>query len=434
MDIEDALITIDKTIHPENLTTLQELIFRECWTGKTYQQIAHTHDYDSNYIRSIGSRLWQLLSEVYHEEITKNNFRSILRQKFRSNFQQSDRFTGEFPDGTIPINSFFYIERPPLETEFQQEIAYPGSFIRIQAAPKMGKTSLLNRILNLLDAEYYAIKIDLQQADIKILGNLNKLIRWLLANVCCQLKIKNSLDSYWDKDLGIKMSCTTYLEKYILAFIDKPLILAIDRLDVTFEHIDVADEFLSLLYFWHEKAKDNSVWQKLRIVTVHSTESCVSSQSYQSLFNLGIPLTLRKFNQQQVLDLADRYQLNFQNVFQENNLQNLSNLIDGHPYLIRLALYHLAKYDLDLTKLIAEATTETSIFIDLLHYYLKTLYENIYLAKAFKQVVMSEKPIQLESFVAYQLDNLGLISLQGNNVTPSCELYRLYFKDRLCQF
>jgi hypothetical protein len=434
MDIEDALTTIDKTINPEKLTTLQELIFRECWMGKTYHQIAQAHDYDSNYIRSIGSRLWQLLSEVYHEEITKNNFRSILRQKFRSNYQQSDRFTGEFPNGTIPIDSFFYIERPPLEEDFLQEIAYPGSFIRIQAAQKMGKTSLLNRILNLLDAEYYAIKIDLQQADIRILGTLNKLIRWLLANICCQLKIKNSIDSYWNKDLGIKMSCTTYLEKYILASIDKPLILAIDRLDVTFEHIDVAEEFLSLLYFWHEKAKDNSVWQKLRIVTVQSTESRVTFQFHQSLFNLGIPLTLQKFNQQQVLDLADRYQLNLKNVFQENALKNLSNLIDGHPYLIRLALYHLAKYNLELTKLIAEATTETSIFIDILHYYLKTLYENTYLAKAFKQVVLSEKPIQLESFVAYQLDNLGLISLQGNEVTPSCELYRLYFRDRLCQF
>ena len=31
----------------------------------------------------------------------------------------------------------------------------------------------------------------------------------------------------------------------------------------------------------------------------------------------------------------------------------------------------------------------------------------------------------------YELESMGLVKIQGNKVTPRCELYRLYFRDRL---
>jgi len=79
--IEEALHLVDNAIKPERLNSVQELILTHCWSGKTYQEIANTSGYDPDYVRVVGSRLWQLLSQSFSEKITKNNFRSILRQQ-----------------------------------------------------------------------------------------------------------------------------------------------------------------------------------------------------------------------------------------------------------------------------------------------------------------------------------------------------------------
>ena len=307
----------------------------------------------------------------------------------------------------------------------------------------MGKTSLLNRIMAADEFDYYKVKLDLQQADSNIISNFNKLIRWLLANICAQLSLKNPINCYCDlgeaealrdRDLGIKVSSTVYLEDYILKKLDKPLILAIDRLHLVFEHTEVAQEFLSLLRFWYEEAKHSATWQKLRLIVVQSTESYLPLNLKHSPFNVGLPVTLPKFDRQQMLDLAQRHHLTAEKGFEENDLENLRDLIGGHPYLARLSFYNLAKYNLNSLQLIKEAATETSIYINLLRYYLSILYKNSVLASAFKKVISADSPVRLETFIAYQLENLGLISLQGNEAVAVCQLYNLYFKDRLSQY
>ena len=62
LEISQALRIVDRTLEPERLNGVQELVLRECWLGKTYQEIALGSGYDSDYIRVVGSRLWQSLS------------------------------------------------------------------------------------------------------------------------------------------------------------------------------------------------------------------------------------------------------------------------------------------------------------------------------------------------------------------------------------
>ena len=430
MTLEETLAIIDELVRPERLTILQETIVRQCWLNKTYQQIARDSGYDANYIRGVGSRLWQQLSRACGEEVTKNNFRSILRNLHRTEIPNNNVWL-EFPNGTVPLNSPFYIERPPLEEICLQEISQPGALLRIKAPIKMGKTSLLDRILSVNEFDCYKVKLNLQQADSHILSDFSKLMRWAIANICFQLSLKNSIDCYWDEDLGIKVNSTIYLEDYILKKLDKPLVLAIDRLHLVFEYTEVAKEFLPLLRFWYEEAKNYATWQKLRLIVVQSTESYVTLNFNQSPFNVGLSVTLQGFDRPQTLELARRHQLTEQPGFKENDLEKLRHLVGGHPYLTRLAFYNLAKDNMTLLDLIKEAATETSIYINLLRHYLEILYKNSALASAFKQVITSDSPVRLETFVAYQLENLGLIFLQGNEAVPVCQLYNLYFKDRL---
>ena len=428
MNVEQALAIVDDLVQPQRLTTLQDTIFRECWSGKTYQQIAENSDYDADYIRVVGSRLWQSLTEACHEKVTKNNFRAILRQQSKPQIETN--ISLELPNGPVAANSNFYIERPPIEETCRQEIERPGALLRIKAPKNMGKKSLLRRIL-VNQPQYYITILNLQQADLSILENFDKLLRWFFANLCSMLGLENTISEYWDEDLGIKVSCTAYFQSYILEQLDRPLVLAIDKLHLIFEHTRVAQEFLPLLRFWHEEANNIPVWQNLRLVVIQSTESYVPLNFNQSPFNVGLPVTLPEFNREQMMELGQKHQINWQNDSGRQNLTTLMNLIGGHPHLARLAFYNLAKYDLTLSQLVEEAPTETGIYSNILRYYLVIFYDNPELAKAFKQVILAKAPIKLESIMAYRLESLGLIKLQGNEAIPSCQLYSRYFQERL---
>jgi len=81
MDIEEALLVIDIALEKIFLSNIQELVLRQSWEGKTYPEIAESYGYEANYIKNVGYKLWSLLSQVLAEEVTKSNFRSVIRRQ-----------------------------------------------------------------------------------------------------------------------------------------------------------------------------------------------------------------------------------------------------------------------------------------------------------------------------------------------------------------
>lgn len=79
--IEEILITLKTILKPVDLNPIQELILRQVWEGKTYAQIAVKSGYNTDYIKSVGSQLWQCLSQVLGESITKLNFRYVIKRR-----------------------------------------------------------------------------------------------------------------------------------------------------------------------------------------------------------------------------------------------------------------------------------------------------------------------------------------------------------------
>ncbi len=53
------------------------------------------------------------------------------------------------------------------------------------------------------------------------------------------------------------------------------------------------------------------------------------------------------------------------------------------------------------------------------------------LAFGLQQVAMADQSVQLGAIAAYKLESMGLIQLDGNWAQPSCQLYRLYFREQL---
>lgn len=79
MNLEEALLILDTALEQRVLNDVQELVFRNSWLGQTYVEIAQS-GYNANYIKDVGYKLWKLLSKVFKEEVTKSNFRSVLRR------------------------------------------------------------------------------------------------------------------------------------------------------------------------------------------------------------------------------------------------------------------------------------------------------------------------------------------------------------------
>jgi serine/threonine-protein kinase len=335
------------------------------------------------------------------------------------------------PGGSVPLSSGLYIERPPIETDCYREIVQPGALIRIKAPRQMGKTSLMARVLNYAKEQgYQAIPISFQRADNKLFTDLDQFLHWFCVQIGRRLKRLNQLEDYWRGD-NSKDKCITYLEECILEEVDSPIVLGLDEVDLVFPHREIADDFFGLVRSWYESARygdaSSDLWSKMRLVVVHSTEAYVPQNINQSPFNVGMTVELTEFNPNQVQDLAQRYGLTWGG----QQVEQLVNLVGGHPYLVRKALYHLRRQDVTLEQLLSEAPTEAGIYIDHLRRHLLNLQCYPDLAEALRQVVIKSKPTELNSISAFKLESMGLVSLQGNQATIRCDLYRSYFRDHL---
>jgi hypothetical protein len=212
-----------------------------------------------------------------------------------------------------------------------------------------------------------------------------------------------------------------------LAQIGSPLVLGLDEVDRVFLYPHIAQDFFGLLRTWHEKAKNLDIWKHLRLVVVHSTEVYIPLNINQSPFNVGLPAELPEFSSEQVQDLAQRHGLNWAST----QVEQLMEMVGGHPYLVRVALYSIRRQELVLEQLLQTAPTEAGIFSSHLRRHLENFQEDLELAAAFKKVVSADSLVRLESMQLFKLQSMGLVQLEDNEVMPRCKLYREYFRDRL---
>jgi LuxR family glucitol operon transcriptional activator len=80
MTIETAIALVKRIIAPKPLSRIQDLVFRQVWEGKSYDQIAKSEGYDSGYVKDAGATLWRCLSIALGEKVTKLNVRSVIER------------------------------------------------------------------------------------------------------------------------------------------------------------------------------------------------------------------------------------------------------------------------------------------------------------------------------------------------------------------
>jgi len=331
------------------------------------------------------------------------------------------------PEGSVSLDCPLYIDRPPIESDCYQTIVKPGALIRVKAPRQMGKTSLLQRILHhALEQGHQTAYLNFQSADGSFLTNIDELLQWFCGEITNVLNLEDRVADYWKQGMGSKQKCGNYFQRYLLATITSPLTLGLDEVDQVFQHPGVAQEFFGLLRAWHEKGKNEPAWNKLRLVISHSKEVYIPLNINQSPFNVGLPIELPEFSHLQINDLLQKHQLNLS----DSEREKLIQMVDGHPYLLRKALYEIARGSFNLEQFLQIAPTEEGIYGDHLRRHLVNL-ADANLEAAMIQVIASSHPVRLEANLAFKLRSMGLVKLRGNDVIPLCNLYRLYFKDRL---
>jgi DNA-binding CsgD family transcriptional regulator len=322
----------------------------------------------------------------------------------------------------------FYIERPPVEEICHEELSKAGGMLRIKAPRKFGKTFLLNsKIVEFAHISgFQTVILSFDLAEQTIFDDLDTFLKWFCANVTRQLELEVKLDDRWDSEIvGSKANCKYYFEDYLLSQIATPLVLALDAVDLVFHHSDIARDFLSMLRGWHEAAHREDLWQKLRLVLAYSTAVRMPSDVNLSRLNVGMPIRLPEFTPLQVQDLAQRYALKWDS----EQIEKFMQVVGGHPYLVRILLQHISKQEIAIEKLLPFALTEERIY-EHLKQHDEDLASKPELRAELKKAVEAQESVQLELDLAHELEDLGLVRLENNKATISCELYRQYFHQR----
>jgi AAA-like domain len=476
MTDQEALEAVRKAISPESLSHVQEVVFIQSWSGQLYPEIAKAVGYHPEYIRDVGAQLWRSLSDSIGQKVTKKNVRFVLNtlsannllptgtdlnsigyaNDSQANSLQTDSLQTDcsqvlhsqvddllrtqttttqlaFPSVGLSVKSALYVPRSPAEEQTFSELNRPGGLLRIKAPSNTGKTSLLLRALDYARTQgARTVLINMQEADTAILNDLGRFLRWFCRNTAKQLGIENRLDDYWDDEIGHKVSCKIYFREYLLTQVSEPIVLALDEVDQLFEYPTLVQDFLPMLRVWHEEAMELAIWQKLRLALAYNTEVYVPLKISQSPFNIGLSVQLPMLSLAQTTALAEQYNLPSSRGVEAEPLAQLHQLVSGHPYLIQLALYWLSEREITLASLLQDAHTQSGIYSAHLRRHWQIMQRQPELKGALAKVLTHrEQGAQIDTFLAYQLERMGLVHIVGNAAVINSDLYSLYFKGLL---
>ena len=332
----------------------------------------------------------------------------------------------EKPEGTMTPRSEFYVERSE-DGVALEAIAEEGVTLTIKGARQMGKSSLLMRVIEAgIQAGKQAVFLDFQMFDRDTLHRADDFFYQFCLWLTDALEFEDDkLDAYWQRPQGNRQRCTRYVQRHILPQLDSSLVLAMDEVESIFD-TPFRTDFFGMLRSWHNQRATSRLWRKLDLALVTSTEPYqLIDDLNQSPFNVGEVLDLPDFSLAQVHDLNQRHGM----PLTEAEEQQLMALVNGHPYLVRRALYLVARQRMTARALFAQATDERGPFGDHLRYHLFRMYDKPELVEGLLQVIRQQGCANEHIF--FRLRGAGLIRRGLAGVVPRCSLYAHYFQEHL---
>jgi hypothetical protein len=331
------------------------------------------------------------------------------------------------PEGTMPHESPFYIVRGTDQEAVKALNEIRGVTITIKGPRQMGKSSLLNRLL--VEAQSQGMRtafIDFQLIENMAMENAEVFYKQFCSLLSWEFEIEDRTDDVWKIPLGQVQKTTNYLQRHLLKEIrDVQILLAMDEVERMFGS-PFRSDFFSMLRSWHNNRARGGDWTRLNLALVTSTEPYqFIADLNQSPFNVGQVVELVDFTLEQISELNRRYH----SPLTETQVTQLFELLGGHPYLTRRALYLVASRRDTLIELIADACEDDGPFGDHLRNYLFRMGDQEKLKAGLVQVIKYQRCP--DEHIFFRLRGSGLVKRIENAVIPRNQLYADYFRKRL---
>ena len=331
------------------------------------------------------------------------------------------------PEGTMPYQSPFYIERETDHEAMQALCKIQGVTITIKGPRQMGKSSLLNRLME--DGCGRGMKtafIDFQMIENSAIEDANVFYRQFCSLLSYEFGVEDRTEEFWKNSLGQVKKTANYLTRYLLKELpDTQLLLAMDEVERMFPS-SFRSDFFSMLRGWHnDRARDNDL-KRFNMALVTSTEPYqLIADLNQSPFNVGVVVELKDFTSEQVNDLNQCHR----NPLSPEQVAKIAELLGGHPYLTRKALYLVASMRAAFDDIVKDASEDDGPFGDHLRNHLFRMSDHKDLKDGLLQVIKYHRCA--DEHIFFRLRGAGLVRRVGSDVLPRNSLYAKYFGVRL---
>ncbi len=392
-----------------------------------------------NIIDQLLDRCHELRPEIVWDKLDSDNLSMQSSRPPQENFQATSSnvnapINGKIalddiiaPGGTVRLDDKLYVERSD-DQELKRNILNRGTITTIRAPRQAGKSSLLLRgMVYAKQNNATVISIDMQEAtDSWMLQSFDEFLLEFAKIIADELSLDIELiDEEWQKSLAPKRKLTKVFQQLILPEVDNLLVLGLDEVDVLLD-VSMHTEFFSLIRSWHNKAATGGIWDQLNIVMCISTEPhLLIADKNQSPFNVGLRLYLQDFNEDQVKKLNAQHG----SPLSAQAMPDFMNLLQGHPYLVRQALFKLVTKNLSWEEFRKNAATQYDLFGSHLQRHLELVKADPKLTTAMKRVIRNQKCD--DELSLFRLVKAGLVKGQGNTYICRCDLYHQYFSKKL---
>ncbi len=341
--------------------------------------------------------------------------------------------TLELPLGAVRPNSPFYIERSAkneivsADGLLRQQVFGDGTITTIRAGRQSGKTSLLMQGIQIAKQEgRQVVYLDFQTIESRDREQLNSLLMHMAVKTAYQLEINpTAAEEIWDSPAGPQDKFNQFLKEHVLSQASRPYLFAIDEADQLLD-ASCRIDFFGLVRSWNSSAAHDGIWRKLNVAMAISTHPYLLIEDPRlSPFNVGLILDLEDFNESQVAELNKRHH----HPLADTDFAAAMNLLGGHPYLVRQALYTLAASRMSWASLVQVAAQDQGPFGRHLRHYLDEIVKHPNLVKALRQVIA--QGTSNDENTLHRLSAAGLIKQVGDRYAYRCGLYEVYFGEKL---
>ena len=337
----------------------------------------------------------------------------------------------EAPGGAVKLRDKLYVRRQA-DSRLEQAVLKTGTTTTIRAARQTGKSSLLVRGMHHARQHgAHVVCLDVQRVASERLASPEVFLRDLAELVIRKLGLDASeLDRMWTGELGPQEKLTYVLEDYVLAESKVAvngglIVLALDEADRLLQ-TEYYQDFFALVRSWHNNRAYDDRWNRFNLVMAISTEPYLLIRDVtQSPFNVGLKLYLQDFDKDQVRDLNERHG----SPVRDRDFSKLMDLLGGHPYLTRKALYTLVTEQLSWADLLRLAPTNHGPFGDHLRRHHWLLRDKPDLRDALREVIHRKGCTDEMAF--FRLLQAGLVKGSGDLCSCRCDLYRIHFEEKL---